>query len=121
MCQQNNKIVNKTERLIEKVEDDKVKSEELPPPKIDTDNDEMFNGSLESKNSTEEIAEKKTERLLIIGSYLSIIYVYAQFSLLLYLIGISTVKLGMMFMLVCATAIGYLIIKVNFFFAYIIR
>lgn len=92
------------DRQTENIEVDKVSM-----PSSEAEKDDIFYGPMCKK-----ITQKKTDRLLIVASYTSIIFVYAQFLLLLYLIGISIVKLGMLFMLVCATAIGYLIIKILF-------
>lgn len=105
----------KVERQPESTETDKVElTTETIPPKIigNEDDDEIFYDCNE-----EEITKRKTDRFLKAASYASIVYIYAQLSLLIYLTSLSTLKLGILFMFVCVAAVAYFIIKVSFFCA----
>jgi hypothetical protein len=106
----------KVERQTQNTETDKkveLTAETTPSKIIGTDDDEIFYDCNEM-----EITERKTDRILKAASYASIVYIYAQLSLLVYLISLSTLKLGMLFMFVCVAGIAYYILKVSF--AYIL-
>ena len=102
----------KVERQTKNTETDKkveLTTETTPSKTIGNDDDEIFYDCNEV-----EITERKTDRFLKAASYASIVYIYAQLSLLVYLTSLSTLKLGMLFMFVCVAGIAYFIIKVNF-------
>ena len=84
-------------------------TETTPSKMIGNDVDEIFYDCNE-----EEITQRKTDRFLKAASYASIVYIYAQLSLLVYLVSLSTLKLGILFMFVCVAAIAYFIMKVSF-------
>ncbi|KAL7049354.1 hypothetical protein ACKWTF_003663 [Chironomus riparius] len=101
----------KVERQTENKETDKVEltTETIPSKITRNDDDEIFYDCNE-----EEITDRKTDRFLKAASYASIVYIYAQLSLLVYLAGLSTLKLGILFMFVCVAAIAYFLIKMSF-------
>ena len=100
----------KVERQTEKIETDKVEltTETIPSKITGNDDDEIFYDCNE-----DEITDTKTDRFLKAASYASIVYIYAQLSLLVYLAGLSTLKLGILFMFVCVAAIACFLIKVS--------
>ncbi|KAG5678056.1 hypothetical protein PVAND_007759 [Polypedilum vanderplanki] len=58
---------------------------------------------------------KKRDNLLAIASFVSIAFVYTQMTLLLLIIfGMSAMKLGLLFMLICIAALAYFTLKISF-------
>jgi hypothetical protein len=78
-------------------------------------NDDVFYDCRESRVLSTMALERtfeKRDNVLKFASIMSVIFVYIQMTTLLYILGLTTVKLGLLFMLICVMAIGYMTLKV---------
>jgi hypothetical protein len=76
---------------------------------------ERLNGeTLCCDNIIDECIQSNKRRLLRISSFSCIFLVYLQFVVLIYLLGNTHLRLGLVFLLVCALAVTYLVLKISF-------
>lgn len=83
--------------------------------------EETFRDCGESRVTSSELTIEKRDRKLETASIICIAFVYVQFSMLLLMIGLSSLKVGLLFMLICVTAIAYTLLKVCFHMITLLR